>query len=197
MSADSGGIACGALVLAAGFSNRFGSIKLCAPLQSGKTVFAQTLENLQQALDEVVVVTRPKLVESLIQHCDSLQVFDQAERGMGATLAYGIALVQDWDSCLVCLADMPFIQPGTYRSLAAALHPERIVIPRYQGRPGNPVGFGRQFYGELAALTGDSGGRSVVQAHADAVLRLDVTDAAILDDIDTPADLARLQSGHR
>ena len=123
MSADAASISCGALVLAAGFSNRFGSIKLCAELASGKTVFAQTLDNLQQAIDEVVVVTRPELVEPLIQYCDTLQIFDQAERGMGATLAYGIALVEDWDSCLVCLADMPFIQPATYRTLAAALGP--------------------------------------------------------------------------
>lgn len=184
----------GALLLAAGFSNRYGSIKLCAELESGKTVFAQTLENLQQALDNVIVVTRPELAEALIAHCDSLQIFDQAERGMGATLAYGIGLATDWDTCLVCLADMPFIQPETYRDIAAAQRDDQIVIPQYDLKPGNPVGFGREFYPELLTLSGDSGGRAVVQSHPDAVRRLPVADAAILYDIDTPADLARLQA---
>lgn len=187
----------GALLLAAGFSNRFGSIKLCAELNSGTTVFAQTLNNLQQAMDEVVVVTRPELAEALIQHCDSLQIFDQAERGMGATLAYGISLVESWDSCLVCLADMPFIKPDTYGNIADALRADRIVIPEYGGKPGNPVGFGRQFFPELMTLQGDSGGRAVVQLHPEALQRLAIDDAAILHDIDTPADLARLQELNR
>lgn len=184
----------GALLLAAGFSNRFGSIKLCAELESGNTVFAQTLEHLQQALDNVVVVTRPELAETLIAHCDSLQIFDQAERGMGATLAYGIALVQSWESCLVCLADMPFIRPDTYRDIAAAQRADRIIIPQYSDQPGNPVGFGHEFFPELMSLSGDSGGRAIVESHPDAVQRLVVADPGILHDIDTPADLARLQT---
>jgi len=184
----------GALLLAAGFSSRFGSIKLCAELDSGRTVFAQTLTNLQQAVGEVVVITRPELVEPLIQHCDSLQVFDQAERGMGSTLAYGLSLVTAWKTCLVCLADMPFIKPETYRSILAAQREDRIIIPTCNGQPGNPVGFGRQFYPELLTVSGDSGGRSVVRAHPDSVQRLPVDDAAILHDIDTPDDLARLQA---
>ena len=183
-----------ALVLAAGFSNRFGSVKLCASLNNGATVFSQTLENIQQAIQDVVVVTRPELAEELIQYCDSLQIFDQAERGMGATLAYGISLIQDRDSCLVCLADMPFINPDSYRAVANALRSDNIVLPFHAGQAANPVGFGKQYFSELMALTGDSGGRPVVQAHRDAVLELDLQDPGVLADIDTPEELDRLQS---
>lgn len=184
----------GALVLAAGFSNRFGSIKLCARLDNGKTVFEQTLERIQAAIKDVVVVTRPELADVLINHCETLNIFDQAEKGMGATLAYGIGLMPEWDATLVCLADMPFIDSATYAQLAAELDQNAIVMPSYQGRAGNPVGFGRDYYGELALLSGDSGGRPVVQRHLDALRRLDVGDPAILYDIDTPDDLARLQA---
>lgn len=183
-----------ALVLAAGFSNRFGSIKLCARLDNGKTVFEQTLQRVQQAVDDVVVVTRPELAEALIDYCDSLQIFDQAEKGMGATLAYGISLLEDRDACLICLADMPFISADSYRRLAAAQCPDAIILPSHQGRQGNPVGFGRRFFNELQALSGDSGGRVVIQGHPEAVQTLELDDAAIAYDIDTPEDLARLQS---
>lgn len=182
-----------ALVLAAGFSNRFGSIKLCASLDNGATVFEQTLRNLEQAVSEVIVVTRPELAEDLIQHCDSLQIFDQAEKGMGATLAYGIGLVQESESCLVCLADMPFIKPESYRELAQTLTRENIVQPCFDDQPANPVGFGQRYYAELMALTGDSGGRPVLQAHSDSVLRISLDDPGLVADIDTPEELARFQ----
>lgn len=186
----------GALVLAAGFSNRFGSIKLCAELDNGKTVFAQTLERIRAAIKDVVVVTRPELADLLINECESLNIFDQAEKGMGATLAYGIGLMQDWDATLVCLADMPFIESATYAQLADRLDHNAIVMPNYQGRAGNPVGFGREYYDELMLLRGDSGGRPVVQQHLDALHKLTVNDPAILYDIDTPDDLSRLQASY-
>jgi molybdenum cofactor cytidylyltransferase len=184
----------GALVLAAGFSHRFGSVKLCASLDNGKTVFEQTLERLQQAVADVVVVTRPELAEPLIQVCDSLEIFDQAEKGMGATLAYGISLISDWDAVLICLADMPFITAETYGQLARVQQADRITVPEYQGRQGNPVGFGRKFFAELGSLGGDKGGRAIMQHYPEALDSISVEDAAILHDIDTPEDLRRLQS---
>lgn len=182
-----------ALVLAAGFSNRFGSIKLSAVLENGTTVFEQTLRNIELAIANVIVVTRPELVEELIPHCDSLQIFDKAEQGMGATLAYGIGLAQEWESCLVCLADMPFIKPQSYRELAQSLTRDTIVQPCYGDQPANPVGFGQQFYAELMALKGDSGGRPILQAHASAVQRIKLDDPGLVADIDTPEELARFQ----
>ncbi|MEX2469033.1 MAG: nucleotidyltransferase family protein [Pseudohongiellaceae bacterium] len=184
----------GALVLAAGFSNRFGSLKLAAHLNSGTTVFAQTLARLAAAVPEQIVVSRPELAEILAPETDTLYLFDQAERGMGATLAYGVSLIEDWDACLVCLADMPFITTATYRRIAAAADSDSIVLPTYEKKVGNPVAFGRRFFPELTALGGDTGGRPVLQRHPGAVRRLAVADAAILHDIDTPEDLARLQA---
>ena len=55
----------GALVLAAGFSNRYGSIKLCAKLNNGHTVFAETLQRIRAAVSAVTIVTRPELVPKL------------------------------------------------------------------------------------------------------------------------------------
>lgn len=185
----------GAVVLAAGFSNRFGSIKLCAPLNNGKTVFQQTLERLGPAISKILVVTRPELAELLVDHVSELQVFHQAERGMGATLAFAASLIADWDGALICLADMPFIETDTYRRIAAQLESDNIVIPTCDSRPGNPVGFGRAFFPALTRLSGDSGGRPVVQTNPDAVFKLDVRDQAILADIDTPEDLSRYQAG--
>jgi molybdenum cofactor cytidylyltransferase len=188
----------GAVVLAAGFSNRFGSIKICANLASGQTVLRQTLTNIQPAVSELLVVTRPDVYPLIADSAADIQVFEDAEKGMGATLAHAIRLVQargDWDGCLVCLADMPFIRPETYQILVQALRPENIVVPFFAGRPGNPTGFGSHFYEQLTGLTGDRGGRLVVRQNPQAATRLEVDDPAILLDIDTPDDLQRFDRG--
>ncbi len=183
----------GAIILAAGFSNRFGSIKLCAELDNGATVFSQTLARIRTAVPNYKVITRPELADLLSPFETELNIFQDAEKGMGATLAHAISLIESWDGCLVCLADMPFIAVETYKSLASQLGDNNIVIPVHNQQPGNPVGFGKKYFPELLQLSGDSGGRPVVQAHQADVLRLETEDAAILYDIDTPDDLEKYQ----
>ena len=184
----------GALVLAAGFSSRFGSVKLCAELDNGLTMLEQTLQRISAVINPVIVVTRPELSNQIISHDIPVHIFDQAERGMGASLAYGISCIEHWDACLICLADMPFIEQNTYQVLANTLASNTIVIPTYGNKKGNPVGFGRKFFKELKMLTGDGGARPVVQQHSEAIVKVKIDDPAILWDIDTPPDLILYQS---
>ncbi|MBT8146900.1 MAG: nucleotidyltransferase family protein [Gammaproteobacteria bacterium] len=184
----------GAVVLAAGFSNRFGSLKIRARLNNGQTVLQQTMANIQQSIPNPLVVTRPDIYPQIADDCLDVRVFDDAEKGMGATLAYAMGQIlesNEWDGCLVCLADMPFIKPETYQKVRDALTPDNIVIPFFAGRAGNPAGFGAFFFPSLTSLTGDRGGRSVIQQNPDAVVKLEVEDPAVLQDIDTPDDLRR------
>ena len=184
----------GAIVLAAGFSTRFGSNKLLAKLANGNTVIAQTTQRINAALTNSVLVTRPELAPMLSACNIELRVFDHAERGMGATLAYAIEFAQAWSGCLVCLADMPFIAASTYRALAEQITDDSIVIPSFQSREGNPVGFGKRWFPQLAALDGDSGGRNLIEANPRSVIYFPIADQAVLNDIDTAEDLGRFQS---
>jgi molybdenum cofactor cytidylyltransferase len=84
---------------------------------------------------------------------------------------------------------MPFIKPETYAHIAQQVNKANIVVPRHNGKNGNPIGFGRKFYESLTHLRGDQGGRSVILDNSDAVTYLDTTDPAIFFDIDTPQDL--------
>lgn len=198
----------GVLLLAAGFSRRFGDIKLQARLRNGSSVFEQTLARIAAATPRILVVTRPDLtavplaIRRLVEspgldrpgerlRIDAVQCPD-AHLGMGHTLAFGMAHLADWKSCLVCLGDMPFIATATYAQMLAALHHDTILLPQYEGEVGNPVGFGCDFFPALRAVHGDTGGRDVVRANRERVQILAVNDPAILQDIDTPEDLARL-----
>ena len=184
----------GALLLAAGFSNRFGGIKLLARLNNGSTVFAQTLNRLSAAVEEVVIITRPDLVSALEADESQIQPFDHADQGMGASLAFGMKFTKHWDACIVCLSDMPFVRSATYSLLIESADKDRIVIPEFNGTRGNPVVFGCKYFDSLAELDGDSGGKSLLARYPQDLMPIKVTDPAILTDIDTQADLANLQS---
>ena len=186
----------GALILAAGFSRRFGHVKLRAGLQNGSTVFAQTLARIAAATPNVLVVTRSDLVDiaQVAEHLGITTVScPDAQLGMGHTIAFGMQRIPDWDACLVCLGDMPFIRTDTYGELLAAMRSDVITIPQHEGQTGNPVGFCRLFFPALRLVQGDTGGRDVLQANREHVRQVPVCDPAIFQDIDTPEDLARLQ----
>lgn len=186
----------GALILAAGFSRRFGDVKLRARLHNGNTVFAQTLARIAAATPNIVVVTRSDLVD-VAQTAEQLGITaipcPDAHLGMGHTLTFGMQRIPDWDACLVCLGDMPFIRTDTYAELLAALRSDAITLPLHENQTGNPVGFGSLFFPALRLVQGDTGGRDVLQSNREHIRKVLVDDPAIFQDIDTPEDLARLQ----
>jgi molybdenum cofactor cytidylyltransferase len=185
----------GAIVLAAGFSSRFGSSKLLAELSSGKTVFQQTVERIAEAFPELLVVTRPEMVTALQKLAQSTSIlgFEHADQGMGATLAFAAQQIGDWDGCVVCLGDMPFIETSTYSLIAELVTVDSIVTPTFDSKMGNPVAFGKNLYTDLEALTGDSGGRRLTSMYPQAVRELRVSDPGILQDIDTLEELTLYQ----
>ncbi len=117
------------------------------------------------------------------------------EDGQGSSIAVGVrALGPDAEAAFVVLGDQPAVPSSVFSSLVQALERtgKPIVVPVYRGGvQGNPVLFGRGVFDELAELTGDAGGRSVVRLRADRVERVTV-DIEMPADLDTPEDYTRL-----
>jgi molybdenum cofactor cytidylyltransferase len=119
-------------------------------------------------------------------------VAEDADSGMGASLLHAIRCTQDAGSWLIALGDMPHVQSQTIAALAALLAAGAdIVAPVFEGRRGNPVGFGRIHLPLLLALQGDQGARNILRQHP--VHDIDVADAGIAQDVDTVQDLDTLQ----
>jgi molybdenum cofactor cytidylyltransferase len=182
----------GVLLLAAGRSVRFGSDKRLAFLPDGKTVLAATLENIQ-ASNLPVLVCLENGEDAAAKICDRLCVnfiiCENANLGMGYTLAEGIAGIAGWQGVLIALADMPFVQPTTYRQLGEALSSDTIFRPEYEGHIGHPVAFGAHYFGELMAHRGDFGARELLKKYAASVNSIECDDPGILRDIDRVGDL--------
>ena len=63
-----------------------------------------------------------------------------------------------------------------------------IVRVTHEGRHGHPVVFGRAVFDDLRHADYSIGAKAVLQTHAAAILNVEVDDAAVLRDVDTPED---------
>ena len=185
-----------AILLAAGAGTRFGGGKLLHPLNDGVAIAAHAARNLAAADLDVLAVVRPgdfPLADMLEQEGCHVTQCAEAMRGMGHTLAHGVASAREAGGWIVALADMPAIRPSTIRGIAQALRAGAVIAaPVYRGERGHPVGFGTGLRGELLALTGDAGARAVLERHRDAIRLVDCDDPGIILDVDAKSDLDRL-----
>jgi molybdenum cofactor cytidylyltransferase len=179
-----------ALILAAGQGSRFGADKRRAPLPDGRSLLAHSVERALAVFDDVRVVLRDgERAEDfgLPPGCRVIHS-PEAALGMGHSLAAGAASLVDSkaQAVAILLGDMPWIALQTLRALTDAASASRILFPLHDGQRGHPVLFGREFWPALTPLTGDEGARTVVQANRDRCITLEVTDAGVLRDVDTP-----------
>jgi molybdenum cofactor cytidylyltransferase len=191
---------CGAIILAAGQSRRMGSNKLLAELD-GKPLIVHVV-------DAVLAADLPKPIMVLGHAADDVRsalrnravTFITAEDhtdGMAHSLAAGIAAIPaGWQAALICLGDMPLISPALLQSLARQATSSTILVPTFEGRRGNPVLWGRDYFDELAGLRGDVGARSLFERHADRTSLVLWSNASIHGDADTPEALAALRAAN-
>jgi molybdenum cofactor cytidylyltransferase len=181
------------ILLAAGFSRRFGANKLLQPLADGVPMALAAARRLRAALPDVLAVVNPRdpeLARLLVENGIPVTVCPRAQEGMGASLAWAVSHTPQADAWIIALADMPFLQPATIARVADAIEqPTTLAIPLFRGRRGHPVGFGRAYFEELVGLKGDEGARSILRDHAGQVRWLACEDAGTITDVDTPADL--------
>jgi nicotine blue oxidoreductase len=100
---------------------------------------------------------------------------------------------QEVSAIVIGLADQPLVSAEAYRRVAAADVP--LAVATYSGTRGNPVRIGREHWDEALSVTGDQGGRVLFQHHD--VVEVPCDDTGSPADIDTPADLANLETQWR
>lgn len=184
------------VVPAAGRGTRFGGpLHKLDQAFDGSTVLGTTVRHAVQTQLPVVVVTTAARVPLLAQQLatrDIVVISDvEAARGMGATIATGVAERSGASGWVVLPGDMPLVQPGTLLAVAGALEQHPVAYAQYKGRRGHPVAFAAELYSELIQLTGDDGARRVMlryPAHGQ-----DVEDPGVLLDVDTARDLEAMR----
>ncbi len=186
-----------AVVLAAGASTRMGRPKALIEWR-GRPFFVHCVERaIALGCDPVVVVwgateLPPSGGAVLVENegwrqgpLSSLQV------GLRAVLPTGVCGV------LVMTVDRPHVRLATLQALVDAHRrcPDVVVQPRVGETSGHPIIHPRSVAKALLGLPPDDTVRTVVAAPAvrSARVRVAVDDEAVLENLDTPEDLQRLQ----
>lgn len=194
----------GGVLLAAGQSQRMGAQnKLLAEIDGVPIIRRTAQALLDGGLNDLVIVTghEHRLVAAALDDLPVTCIYnDEYQSGQASSVACGVRHHQNGShaAVLIALGDMPLVRPELiavllrdHSSLPDAT--DRITLPVFDGRRGNPVIWGRGFFDELVALTGDAGGRIIFAENKNAVNSLGWPDDSIHLDIDTPEALAPLK----
>jgi len=186
-----------AIILAAGASTRMGTQKALLPWE-GTTLIEYELDQLASldAVREIVVVTghepeRISVIAAASARARAVQN-DAYKSGKASSIKTGMAAVSDdADAIMLCAVDQPRTSSILRRLIDAHLASDApITLPVYRGRRGHPVIFSAELRDDLAAIEeGTQGVRAVLHRHATEVAAVEIDDAAVLLDLNTPEDV--------
>jgi molybdenum cofactor cytidylyltransferase len=185
------------ILLAAGESRRMGYPKPLLRIDN-ESFLAHTAAIMLDVVERLIIVlgAHSERVRPAVPGDSRIVVVENCyyERGQLSSLKAGLPAVSlTASAALVHLADHPLVRPATLEALVAEYgrSGQPIIIARYLGRRGHPVIFGRALFDELRGAPEDQGARAVVNADPSRVAYVDVDDAGVTTDLDTPADLER------
>ncbi len=181
-----------AIVLAAGLSRRMGCNKLLLEL-NGRPLLEHTLELIDKlGFVQKILITTRKTEEAVQIPSGFVTAYnDCAENGLSSSLKLGVGLAT-CDYYMFFLADMPLLSEATVREIIAEVEPNKIILPIVDDNPANPVIFPKSLRQELLNVSGDKGGRGVIQAHKDCVKTVRFANSRAFMDIDNPDDYAKI-----
>jgi molybdenum cofactor cytidylyltransferase len=189
-----------ALLLAAGQSRRMGTLNKLLIGIDGKPMVRHVAEAVAASqASAMIVVTgheRERVEAALAGLTASFVHNPDYAQGLSTSVKRGLAaLPAEVDGAVVCLGDMPMVTAAAIDRLIGAFNAvegRAICVPTRRGKRGNPILLSRQFFPELAAVSGDIGARELIALHPELVAEVEMESDGVLTDIDTPQALAKL-----
>lgn len=183
------------ILLAAGLSRRFGpENKLLSPV-AGRPLFRHTLDKLEKFQDpntRLLVMTNTPEIQAW---CQSRGIpwgeSPEAHRGISHTIRSALALAGETEAYVFFVADQPKLEETTIKRLLSSCEAKNALLGCLVSgeRRGNPVWFSALLRPELEALTGDTGGRVVLQKYWAQAVKVEA-DRSELEDVDLPSCLS-------
>lgn len=205
------------VVLAAGASSRFAGGPKQLAAWRGETLVHRAVRVARGRLDPVLAVVghaEDRVREALADLVEEQGVrvvpnpswqAGQSTSVRAAVAALGPASLggRRLEAAVFLPCDQPFLDESVLDELLAAWRHRRpdirALVPVYldatgERRSGAPVVFASTLFPALRSLTGDQGGRQILDGLGDAVGFVDLPEDARAYDVDTVEDLAHLQS---
>jgi CTP:molybdopterin cytidylyltransferase MocA len=184
-----------------------GRPKLLLPFHGGPLIAGVVNALLGGGAGEIVLVTAPDDEELLgwaRRAGIGSAVNPDPERGMLSTIREGIAalggaaeLARRGATLLVSPADLPNLRAETVAGLLRRMREAGAPIaePVFQGKRGHPLAIAPALIPEIDTLDPAVGLRQLRDRHQTELLEVEVEDAGVVQDVDTPEDYAQLGGG--
>ena len=181
----------GGVLMASGQGRRFGANKLLA-LVEGVPLYRRAMTALAGAgLDRLAVCSPyPEVLEAGAALGFLPLPNPGAEEGISASIRLGLSAMEGMDGVLFSVCDQPFLTTASIIKLLNHFQQSKnaICALAWQGQRGNPVVFPADLFGELAALTGDTGGGAVIRRHPERLALVEAGSPRELADLDRRED---------
>jgi molybdenum cofactor cytidylyltransferase len=191
-----------AIVLAAGASSRMGSCKALLSA-GGRTLLARAVGAfVAVGVRDVVVVTGShgdEVAAAAVRLGARPAPNPHHQAGMFTSVQAGAAAVPEGRRFFLLPVDLPLVRPETVGRLARAadVSEAAVVLPVHDGVPGHPPLLGPELRAEILAARPAGGLRELLLSRPERALRVPVDDPGVLQDADTPRDLAALDDRAR
>jgi xanthine/CO dehydrogenase XdhC/CoxF family maturation factor/CTP:molybdopterin cytidylyltransferase MocA len=191
------------IILAAGASTRMGRPKQLLTYD-GRTFLRNAAEMAVASVCRPIIVILGANADRLHSEIGGLPVQpvvnERWAEGLGSSIRAGVEALERCDreeaaeAVVLMLCDQPFVTAAVIDELVTAYRSsgKRLIASEYGGTMGVPALFGREYFAELAALSGAAGAKQIIAVHASEVVRVPFPNGAT--DIDTPEDYVALQS---
>jgi CTP:molybdopterin cytidylyltransferase MocA len=190
----------GAIVLAAGVSDRMGASKPL--LRIGESTFLEHILDEIDTVEEIAAVVvvlgaRAQLIKETIDFGRALPVQHRGyKEGMFSSVRAGaralLRKLPGLEGALFCLVDMPLVQGETYGRVVRAFQPDTddVVIAAHQGEAGHPILLRRELVERLGdvslAAPAEETLADFIEAHTERRRFVDAQDPAVRININTP-----------
>ncbi len=190
-----------AILLAAGESTRMGQQKALLPWQ-GTTLLEYQLAQLAdvEEINEIVVVTghEPEAIARIVERAPRARVAHNAnyKSGKVSSIQAGLrAIATDTEAVLLLNVDQP--RSSAIHGAVIASHVAKrvpITVPAHDGHRGHPVLVARLLFDELLAISEETQGiRAVMRRHESEINVVEIDDASVTLDLNTPDDVQAAQ----
>jgi len=189
------------IILAAGEGKRMGKVKLALPLGNKKLIEWVLKAAKLTPLDKYFLVVRPEdkeIIKTGEKWGAEIVLNPDFHKGMSTSIKKALLKIntQEAEGFFLILGDQPLITSTILNKLIKSFSSGKgeIVVPYFKDKRGNPVLFDICWKDELMAVTGDVGGRVLIKAHPEKIKRINISDKAILFDIDEEKDYLKVQT---
>lgn len=182
------------LVIAAGEGKRFGGHKLITKI-NGEFLFKRVLSKfININFYKACIVSCEARIKKYAEENGWIYIQNNKQYlGQSYSIKLGVEILKDSDAIMICVCDQPNLSYDTVINMIKSYNDKsKIMCIRCDNKKGNPNIFGNCFFNDLINLSGDIGGKVIINKYPESIEYFDIDNIKELYDIDSKDDLKNM-----